>query len=207
MRRMSSWKDNYDDQVENYLDSRHRWIISRLKTAFGPEVELRNLENFFLSPEIFQRVNQFFDSGSSKVLLFTVKKPDPIFIFGQESDELERQNELILIEDDRNEKLEVKGVYFFRMLYNFEGEHTTEIRDPDNEIGYGEMSPNVLESYNDYLQQVMLPRQSDESLHTWGQADSEHMKNFSTDVRRFANIVHDAVRSLQVCHYCADVSR
>eukprot|EP00960_Hanusia_phi_P046745 758011-Hanusia_phi.AAC.1 len=197
VRRMSSWKDSYDDQIENYLDSRHRWMISRLKNAFGPEVELRNLENFFLSGEIFQRVNQFLEVDGSKILLFTVKKPDPKFLFDQANEDVERQNELILIEDDRDQKIEVKGVYFFRKLYNFEVDQTAEIRDPDDEIGYGEISPNVLESYNDHLHHVLLPQISDESLHTWGHADSEHMKNFNADVRRFGNIVQDAVRSLQ----------
>ncbi len=99
----------------------------------------------------------------------------------------------LALTDGYDTRLRGKCIFFTKRT---PGAIDKDTRSPEQEIGFGEVSSNVLECFHQTLHGVFQP-QLDGLWHDWGKCTDVHTKEYLAHLSRFDEMLADAVSSLQ----------
>eukprot|EP00434_Breviolum_minutum_P028359 symbB.v1.2.025090.t1/scaffold2313.1/size127079/11 len=139
------------------LPPRFQWIAENVASAF----DIKNVEGTIQETLNFKKITEFLEGKT---------KQQHIFFFYQRPDILNEHNEpdcKLTITTGENERIKSFAVYFLRNADVFS----------DQELLFGEVTANPLESLSTTLASVFQPISSRQEI-TWGQCDGEQKGDF-----------------------------
>lgn len=148
-----------------------------------------SVEDFVNSMPVAKKLEEFYSAaGPNKVMFMLQSKMERN---PNDNSEIFMRGHLILT-DGFDARLRGKCIYFTKRV---SGSIDRDSRTPELEIGFGEVSSNLLECFHLTLQSVFQPQL--EGMPAWGKCSEAHSKEYLAHLTRFDEMLADAVSSLQ----------
>eukprot|EP00931_Biecheleriopsis_adriatica_P081370 TRINITY_DN5469_c0_g1_i3.p1 TRINITY_DN5469_c0_g1~~TRINITY_DN5469_c0_g1_i3.p1 ORF type:complete len:4660 (-),score=1275.41 TRINITY_DN5469_c0_g1_i3:88-14067(-) len=175
------------------LSPRLSWIAENVASAFGREEHIKQVEGTILESLNFKKLNEFLEGKT---------KQQHIFFFYQRPDAYNDQNELIdagkdvklTITTGENERIKSFAVYFLRNVPPEKAIRSDVASDQD--LLFGEVTPNPLESLSATLSDVFRPLAARSQEANWGQCDDEQKADFLASFEKFTLELSEAIAAL-----------
>eukprot|EP00439_Symbiodinium_sp_Y106_P074138 s629_g14.t1 len=173
---------------------RFQWIAENVASAFGREEEnqIRKVESLIQENLNYKKLTEFLEGRT---------KQQHIFFFYQRPDATNEHNEIIDADKDckftittgENERIKSLAVYFLRNVPQDRAIKTDVFSD--QELLFGEVTPNPLESLSTTLATVFRPIAARQEAN-WGQCDEEQKIDFLTNFEKFTVELSESISAL-----------
>jgi len=167
---------------------RHKWIIQTIADSFGRDD--KSIEDLLRYDKHVHLIDEFLEGkGSPK-----------IFIYYQPSDtndgvaDSNHINFELFITDGESDKLKEKAIYFFRNLPEGRAVNTGE--SYDNEVLFGEVSPNTIVQIDGVMSNVYEPMIGYLDGGDWGECNEDLKQEFLSSTKKFAADLQETIKSL-----------
>ncbi len=152
-----------------------------------------SVEDLLVNANVVRKLEDFFSSpGPQHVMFFMHRASETV----NGSEDLQQDAGTLMdltLCDGYDTRLRGKCIFFTKRIA---GPVDKDTRTPETDIGFGEVSSNVLECFHQSLHGVFQP-QLDNVWHSWGKCTDTHTKEYLAHLSRFDEMLADAVSSLQ----------
>ena len=170
------------------LPPRFQWIAENVASAF----DIKNVEGTIQETLNFKKITEFLEGKT---------KQQHIFFFYQRPDILNEHNEPVDAHKDckltittgENERIKSFAVYFLRNVPQDRSIKADVFSD--QELLFGEVTANPLESLSTTLASVFQPISSRQEI-TWGQCDGEQKGDFLASFEKFSSELSESISAL-----------
>lgn len=170
------------------LPPRFQWIAENVAGAF----DIKNVEGTITETLNYKKITEFLEGKT---------KQQHIFFFYQRPDILNEHNEPVDAHKDckltittgENERIKSFAVYFLRNVPQDQAIKTDVFSD--QELLFGEVTANPLESLSTTLASVFQPISSRQEI-TWGECDGEQKVDFLTSFEKFSSELSESISAL-----------
>lgn len=170
------------------LPPRFQWIAENVASAF----DIKNVEGTIQETLNFKKITEFLEGKT---------KQQHIFFFYQRPDILNEHNEPVDAHKDckltittgENERIKSFAVYFLRNVPQDRAIKADVFSD--QELLFGEVTANPLESLSTTLASVFQPISSRQEI-TWGQCDGEQKGDFLASFEKFSSELSESISAL-----------
>lgn len=170
------------------LPPRFQWIAENVAGAF----DIKNVEGTITETLNYKKITEFLEGKT---------KQQHIFFFYQRPDILNEHNEPVDAHKDckltittgENERIKSFAVYFLRNVPQDRAIKTDVFSD--QELLFGEVTANPLESLSTTLASVFQPISSRQET-TWGECDGEQKVDFLTSFEKFSSELSESISAL-----------
>ena len=185
------------------LSARHKWMAEAACIALGREAQQNQLEDMFRERAISKKLQDFLEGSSEyRHVCVLYQKTDVVTESGELLDGPGEAN--FIISFGEKERLKSKGVFFLRPL----GKAVKLDSATGDDLLFGELAPNPLESLDATLARIFLPYLSQASVEQWGRCGSDQKDEFLQALGIFSEELSDAIRAMHsavILPSCAEV--
>ena len=167
------------------LNPHGQWIANKLKEALGPDGHLAD----GAVKDAQQQVQALVGADGPLKIMFFFQLPEAETDFGEYITIQGAKPKLFFTTGER-ERVRGRCFYFVRM----NNAKALDIKSIETDMTYGEVPPNILESFQVTLSQVFTPAIATQE---WGKSTEEERTEFQTQLEKFNHTLNDAAMSLQ----------
>lgn len=169
------------------LSERHRWCVSKMLEAFGPELTSEVAQGFIRQDVNLQAFNTFFKGdGSGRMFIFY----QPEISEGESWTEDAGPKQLTLSDGNTGVMMH-KCCYFIRNVPN--GIALDITKSGDSDLLFGELGSSALGTIESILSQSYRPML--DQYESWGKVDDEQKNDFISEIGSFITNINEALSS------------
>jgi len=163
-------------------------MIQTIADSFGRDE--KQIEDLLRYDKHIHLLDEFLEGkGSPKVFIYYQPSES-----GDGVTDLNHGHFELCITDGESEKLKEKAIYFYRNLP--EGRSVNTHEGYDNEVLFGELSPNTIVQIDGVMNNIYEPMINAIDNPEWGECSEEFKQEFLLVTKKFANDLGETIKSL-----------